>query len=441
MSVSPARRFAFKILLQSATSDLQISDALHSPQCEALELRDRRLSAELAYGVARNQSLLDGYLSRFLRTPFARLDLPVAVSLRLAAYQLLFLDRVPARAAVHESVSLVRAAGYHSASGMVNAVLRKVTRRDFATTLAGLELNDVAGLSLRYSHPEWLVGRWVRRFGLALAKATLEQNNQKPRHYFRLSCPLAESKAVLESLTSVEIEPHPSVEGAWSATRGDITATPAFQMHRIYQQDPASQWAAHLLDPGNARLCLDLCAAPGGKASLLARLGRGKIRIVAVDRVRRRLSTARNLHGQLWPSLLFVAADGTQPLPFNRVFDRVLIDAPCSGTGTVGRNPEIRWRLAEKRLQAYQNRQLQLLNRAAQALVAGGRLVYSTCSLEREENEQVIERFLTLHREFSVAIPDASAFASVVASSQGVTLLPSSQNNDGFFATILVRNR
>lgn len=348
--MTPARRTAFRTLLAVDRGALAADtlDALST----TLDARDAGLASELVFGTLRRRAQLHFLLSQRIAKPVMALDAEVRIALELGAYQLRFLTRVPAHAAVAESVELVKQAKKASAAGLVNAVLRR---------LPALPAHwpDAA---TQYSMPQWLLDRWTHAFGRAAsdaAKAFLSQ----PPVYVRAAEP------------SPGLEPT-EVLGCYLAA-GDIP--PGARI-----QDISSQAVVPLLDLHPGHVFLDLCAAPGNKTAQA--LETPLHLAVACDASPKRLADLVVPEGQCARVLL----DARQPLPFGRVFDRILVDAPCSGTGTIGRNPEIRWRLTLAEIERHAARQKAILGNALECLKPGGVLVYSTCSLEPEENEEVV---------------------------------------------------
>ncbi len=455
MSISPARRIAFAILQRVETGRAYASDLLHAHLSAAgrrVKREDAALATELVLGVLRWQRLLDFLLQQHLEKPLARLDPEVLVALRLGLYQMRFLTRVPARAAVHEAVELVKRARKSSAARLVNLVLRKEALRAGKPAERALppDLPAVERFAILHSHPTWMVARWIARFGEDGAKALLEVNNRPPR----LTCAVldpgqASAAAVALRQAGLSVEPGRLLRSAWTLRGGSPSGTEAFRRGWINVQDEASQMVAFLLgvEPGQA--VLDSCAAPGGKTALLARAAGGDGRVVAADLHLHRLRAMRaSLSRVAAPHVLLLAADATRPLPLNRQFDRILVDPPCSGTGTLARNPEIRWRLRQEDLSDFHGRQVALLSQTLELLAPGGRLVYSTCSLEPEENEDVVAEVLGRCAGIRI-VRDACALAPHLA--EGVVVeqffgrdgyfrtSPVHHCTDGFFAAILER--
>jgi len=354
-----ARTVAFHVLLQVEQGGFA-SDLLRA-RSEKLESRDAGLAHEIVFGCLRRQAQLDFLIEHFSGRPVARLDPEVRTAMRMGIYQLRHLDRIPAHAAVTESVELVKMARKRSAMGFVNAVLR---------TAAGREAAPWPDRSVALSTPEWLLASWERQFGPETAVKIAEAFLHVPETYTRVT--LGEPRI----------------------------------------QDIGSQTIVPLLDLKPGLSFLDLCAAPGNKTAQALECG---VRAVACDISFPRLAGLKRLGCPL------VLLDATEPLPFHTPFDRVLLDVPCSGTGTLGRNPEIKWRLRPEDLAGLHQRQVRLLENALKLLAPGGRLVYSTCSLEREENESVLEQVLgevpsTKMRRTPGIDPGDGFFAAVIGS-------------------------
>jgi 16S rRNA (cytosine967-C5)-methyltransferase len=395
MAISPARIAAFDILLRVDQQDSYASELLHASDYTQLSPADHGLATELVMGVLRWRSLLDHQIAQQSSLKLSKLDPEVLTCLRLTAYQLLYLDRVPEHAAVHESVELVKRARKRSAVPFVNAVLRKFvignrTRESVSTGNAA----TVAELAAASAHPEWLLERWSREFGLSTARQISSYDQQIPTACISIRDPLIASD--LES-QGVKLAPGNLLTTAHRVVTGDLTKTQAFRESRVAIQDEASQLVALLVGQGSR--ILDCCSAPGGKTRLLAERN-PEAAIVAVElhphraRLLRKLVPAKNVQ---------VLTADARDLPTAGFFDRVLVDVPCSGTGTLARNPEIKWRLKLEDLLHLQTRQLAILQSAMQRVAPGGRLVYSTCSLEPEENQTVVESALSSDSSFQLA--------------------------------------
>ncbi|MGH8630256.1 MAG: transcription antitermination factor NusB, partial [Burkholderiales bacterium] len=366
--------------------DAFASELLHSSRLDALSTADRALATELTLGVLRWRSHLDGLVARVSSQPLSKLDTEVLTALRIGAYQMAFLDRIPARAAVDESVELAKRAGRSFSAPFVNAVLRKLSTSPARLRPPGIPGTPTAGtLASAFAHPLGLVERWSQEFGADCALRICESNQQAPQAALRAADAALESELREQG---IELGPGRVMTRARRVLSGDVTRTRAFAEGRVHLQDEASQLVAAIVGHGNR--ILDCCAAPGGKTSALA-AGNPESQILAVElhphraRMLRRLAPAANVR--------VIAADATA-LPLTQEFDRVLADVPCSGTGTLARHPEIKWKLTAEDLEDLHRRQVAILRAALQRVAPGGRLVYSTCSLEREENETVVEEAL-----------------------------------------------
>lgn len=432
---------AFRILLRVLCEDAYATELLHSRLSNSLSEKDRRLSTELVFGVLRQQALLDHLLARNSKTPLDKLNPEVVVALRLGAYQVLFLARVPSRAAIHESVELVKGAKLRSAAGYVNAVLRRVRREDVEPALSAFGAESTAGLSLRHSHPQWLVERWERCYGREKLLALLQYDNRPPGLCFRVNSPDLTTDGMIAKLEQEEISvgTHPLAQEIFKVVEGNLHETLLFRNHQIAVQDAGSQLIPYLLELQPGDTCLDLCAGAGGKSSQIARLRKSQTAVIAADLRLHRLRVARELHSGQWKNLKWVVVDGTQPLPFKQGFDKILLDAPCSGTGTLQRHPEIRWRLKPESFEGLAALQQALLQNAMRSLKPGGTLVYSTCSLEPEENEAVIASFLARHPDVRLILPENPILQRLFDAERFVRLFPPESSSDGFFAAVLRR--
>jgi 16S rRNA (cytosine967-C5)-methyltransferase len=436
--VSPARRVAFEILQR--VSDGGFSSTLLAAREPELEPLDRALCHELVMGVLRWQLQLDKVIEYYAKRNIGDLDLPVLLALRLGLYQLRFLSRIPASAAVNESVNLVGRARLKSAQAFVNAVLRRATREPEYDPVTGVQ-DLTERIAIQTSHPVWLIERWAQSFGLAETELLAMANNQTPATSFRVVHSRSSESDVLTTLRSVEAEPERSsvATGAWRIAGNSSLLRKLAAEGVIYFQDEASQLLAQVIDARPGERVLDLCAAPGGKTTHLADLTDDRAVIVGADISARRLQTiADAVSLQQLKSVDLIRLDAGKPLPFaEKSFDHVLVDAPCSGTGTLRRNAEIRWRITPSTIQELSVQQQLFLSTAAKVVKSGGRLVYSTCSLELEENEQVVHNFLKGIENFK-QIPAAAA-TSQVSESGAVRTWPQHQGTDGFFIAVFER--
>ncbi|HEY8185965.1 MAG TPA: 16S rRNA (cytosine(967)-C(5))-methyltransferase RsmB [Pyrinomonadaceae bacterium] len=434
-SVSPARRAAFEILQR--VEEGAYSTILLASREDDLKPVDRALCHELVMGVLRRQLWLDRLIEFYANRKVSGLDAAVLVILRLGLYQLRFLSRVPPSAAVNESVKLVHYARLTSAAGLVNAILRRATREPEVDPTRDLD-DPIERVTVATSHPAWLIERWTKVQGAEAAEAFAKANNEPAPVAFRVVGARAQETEVCERLrqSGAELVPSRVVSHAWRIVGGGrLLAELAAEGH-LYLQDEASQLVAEVLDVLPGQRVLDLCAAPGSKTTQIADQSLNSTAsplIVASDLHGHRLKTVvslAKLHGLR--NIQCLAVDGLQPLPFaERSFDRVLVDAPCSGTGTLRRNPEIRWRISTADILDLSRRQKQLLFNAAQVVKPGGRLIYSTCSVEPDENEDVVQTFLENNEAFKLG--QLALDSSFLTSSGAARTWPQREGTDGFF--------
>jgi 16S rRNA (cytosine967-C5)-methyltransferase len=423
-----ARTVALEILGRLRAGRVTVADALAAPGAEALDERDRAFLQELVLGTLRRRGWLDYVLSGLSSRPIDTLTPGVLDALRLGAYQLLYL-RVAEHAAVSESVELARAAEARSA-GFANAVLRRLQRE--GPQAAPDPIADPLGwLTSAGSLPRWLAERWCRHLGPEGAIARARSILDPLPTYFRTNPRASDAPARL-ALAGVEAR-ETAIPGALERVEGRLGPLAAAGL--VYAQDAGSQAVAHLA--AREGLLLDACAAPGGKALLMADLGGPGARVVAAEASRRRLSTLSRLCSR-WgaANVSVLGADALRP-PFKVAFDSVLLDAPCSGLGTLARNPDARWRLAPADIARHAARQRFLLESVATLVRPGGRLVYATCSIEPEENEGVLTPFLEGHPEF--VYEELPSWAEPFRANACLRIDPVRHPVDAFFAARLRR--
>ena len=442
-NVSPARKAAFVILMAVERDRAHADDLLRDKAVNALSPLDRNLVTALVLGVLRWQIRLDYQIRALLTHPNAKLDPEVLILLRLGAFQILHMDRIPARAAIDESVELAKQAGQQFASGMVNAVLRRLSE----APPASFPDQSPAELALAQAHPAWVVERWGSRYGMDAARAFCRHDQSQPTLTLHISNPAVEAEL---ALAGIRLEPGELLTAARKVVSGDITASAAIREGRTWLQDEGSQLVAELAGRGN--WLLDCCAAPGGKTLVLAERN-PKARILACeispprwDELRKRMAVfTSRIQCRLTDANVLV--DGG--------FDVALADVPCSGTGTLGRHPEIRYRLNPEDFSRHADRQLDLLLAAVRAVHPGGHVIYSTCSMESEENEQVVAlalarnpntRTVSLEGRIEsllaegILIPGgAERLQSCLTPEGALRLLPGQFHTDGFFIAMVER--
>jgi 16S rRNA (cytosine967-C5)-methyltransferase len=472
--ISVARKAAFNILLAVERGQSHSDDLLREREVNALSAPDRNLVTALVLGALRWQIQLDHQFQALLSHPDAKLDLEVLIALRLGAFQLLHMNRIPARAAIDESVELAKQSGHRFASGMVNAVLRKLAKtpqvemarlvlkgHGFSRAkrqakkepdLQAAEESPSECLALSQAHPAWMVERWINFYGLDATQAICRHGQSQPVIAVRLASPAVEAEL---TQAGIVLEPGELLAAARTVVSGDVTATEAFREGRVRLQDEGSQLVAECSTSLGQKIksLLDACAAPGGKTLILAERN-PRARIVACESSAPRLEQLRKRLAFLGERIECRRADAAA-LTEDSAFDLALADVPCSGTGTLGRNPEIRHRLRPEELARQSERQRAILSAALRAVHPGGCVVYSTCSLEPEENEQVIAAVLAaatnarlvplgarigeLLHEGILTSEGAERLHHSLTPEGALRLLPGAFHTDGFFICMIER--
>jgi 16S rRNA (cytosine967-C5)-methyltransferase len=401
--IAPARVAAYDILCAVSAGKADLPTAIAFARGGLHDDRDRALAAEIASGVQRWRAALDHLIVEFSTRAIDRLDPEIVEILRLSAYQLLHLTRVPAAAVVDDAVDLTRRAGKRSASGFVNAVLRTISRRRASLPLPPRPSDPAdrdAALnyfSVTLSHPRWLAARWYERLGLDAAEAWMQFNNTPGSVTLRANRLQLTRDALIERLAADEIQVHPTTYAPDGVVvdEGYPLRGSGQEQGWFVVQDEASQLVTLLAGDRPLPRVLDTCASPGGKTTAIAALMEGRGLLVACDVRDRRVDLLRRTVAASGAgNVRIVQADLLEPLPFRSAFDCVLVDAPCSGLGTLRRDPDIRWRRRESDLPPLAAAELTMLQHAAEQVAPGGRLVYATCSSEPEENEDIADAFL-----------------------------------------------
>ncbi|MBI4240363.1 MAG: 16S rRNA (cytosine(967)-C(5))-methyltransferase RsmB [Candidatus Rokubacteria bacterium] len=436
-AVSPARVEALRILCRveedRAFADLALEAALERAKLPA---RDRALTTELVYGTLRWQRRLDWILTPHCRRKLERLDPWVRNLMRLTAYQLEFLYKVPAWAAVNEAVALAKRRSHGEAAPFVNAVLRSLTRSGGA--LPPLPDDPVEAAATRLAFPSWLARRWADRFGLAEAERLMTALDERPTVTVRVNT----LKCTRASLVKRLVEEEEVACGAtdYVAEGLELEAPgPAFKFKAFKEgwftlQDEASILIGYLLAPRPGETVADVCAAPGTKSTHLAQLMENRGRLIALDQHPARLKLVAKAAARLDVGILECHAGRVEDLcpKFTARCDRVLVDAPCSNLGVIRRHPDVKWRAAEGALPSLAQSQRRILEAAVTMVKPGGTLVYATCSLEPEENEEVVLPFLAAHPEWRLDLP--ADFPIDPEPSGMLRFLPHRHGTDGFIA-------
>lgn len=397
--ISPARVAAFTALcdVNAERADLPVALAAVRPTLD--DERDRALATDLVTGTLRWQRQLDYLVGHFAKRSIEKLDFEVLQILRLGAYQLLHLDRVPASAAVNDAVALTRRAKKTSAAGLVNAVLRSVSRnrRKLPLPPRPPEGHPLPYLEIALSHPGWLAGRWLTRYGFDAAETWESFNNAPAPLIIRVNHLKTTTNTLIDTLSAhgVQLDRCRFAPDGLIVKSGNPLRTPLAGSGVFFVQDEASQLVSLLGAPEAGMRVLDTCASPGGKTTAMAAIASDGAHIVAADVRRARIQLLRDtVSASGTQSVRIVQADLEAGLPFKSVFDLVFVDAPCSGLGTIRRDPDIRWRRTEADLAGLASAQHTMIRHAAEAVRPGGRLIYSTCSSEPEENDDVVDNFL-----------------------------------------------
>lgn len=443
--IAPARVAAYDTVLAVAAGRADLPSALARARTKLDDERDRALAGEIATGTLRWQAAFDHVIEVFAGRPTARLDAEVLAILRISVFQLLHLDRVPAAAIVNDAVELAGKAGKRSAAGFVNALLRRVSRERAQLPLPTGP--PIEFLTITLSHPRWLADRWLARHGFDAAEAWERFDNNPAPLTIRANTLRTTRDALAEALDAAGV----STRATQFATHGLIVTsgnpllTSLARTGAFFVQDETSQLVGEFAAAAPGERVLDACASPGGKTTQMAAAMGDSGTIVAADVRGRRLdllsrtvaeSGARQVH--------LVQANARALPPFRDIFDLVLVDAPCSGLGTLRRDPDIRWRRSEADLATLADAQREMIAGLATVVRPGGRLVYSTCSSEPEENESVVEGFLADHPEFRRATPALFAarpeLAALLDDQGALKTLPFRDGLEAFYAARLVRH-
>jgi 16S rRNA (cytosine967-C5)-methyltransferase len=406
---------------------------------------DRGLYAELVFGVLRRQGTLDHILQQLLEKPMVELDPLALVILRIGLYQLTCLDRIPESAAVNESVNLAKLIT-PGTSGLINAVLRNYLRRRDTISFPDMAANPAAAIAARHSQPEWLAEQWIAQLGVAEAQQLAEASSQQPPLTLRVNTLRSDRSRLLQEFEKQGIEAAPcrfSPDGITLAGRHTVSALPGFEAGLFAVQDEASQLAGQLLGAEPGERVWDACCAPGGKTCHIAQIMDDRGELVATDISRSKLILVQDSLRRLGiGSVSTAVADLHQPDTFpDGNFDRILLDAPCSGLGVIRRNPEAKWRLFSGDITRLAAVQKTLLKNAATRLKQGGTLLYSTCSTSEAENELVVEDFLLHNPGFMLEdLNDLFPQWSQLIAFYGMfRVWPHRHGMDGFFAARIRR--
>ena len=429
-----------QIFLKGAYANLALAQGLRRA---SLSLLDRKLATELVYGTVKTLGTLDWYLAKVVNRPLRKLDPLVLVILRLGAYQLLYLDRIPVSAACNESVELAKKWVHEGAAKLVNGALRKLARTKDQWKFPQGPEKELERIALEYYHPEWLIRRWKFRYGLAEAIKICEFDNARPAFSFRVNTLRDSRDGLQEKMAEKGIGTRPS---CWSPDGLICDSLPSLDTlvesfgPDIYIQDESSMLDAAVLDPQPGDRVLDLCSAPGGKTTHLAQKMQDRGEILALDLYDHKLELVRENARRLGIQCIRTEKqDGTVFVPdWEESADRVLVDAPCSGLGVLNRRAEARWTKDERSLSQFPPLQKKVLENGARYVKPGGRLLYSTCTLEQDENTRVRKWFLENHPEF---VPVPFSHPVTGESLEELQILPQRDGINGFYLCLFAKRK
>jgi len=444
--IAPARVAAYETLRAVGQRSADLPAALARARTTLPDERDRALAGEIATGTLRWQAAFDRMIAVYAGRPLERLDAEVVLILRLTLFQLLHLDRVPASAAVNDAVQLTRKVGKSSSSSFVNAILRRASRERSRLPLPARIVGDrdaeIDYLATTLSHPRWLAERWHRRYGFEAAEAWCRFNNAAAPLTLRANRLRVTRDALVPTLNAagVEVEPTTFAPDGLVVRSGNPLLTPLAGHGLFVVQDEASQLVGVVARAAAGERVLDACAAPGGKTTAMAADMGDRGLLISSDVRRKRVELlAETVRSAGARCVHVIQANAVQALPFGEIFDLVLIDAPCSGLGTLRRDPDIKWRRSPDEFAALASLQLRILASAATVVRTGGRLLYSTCSSEAEENDEVVERFLEAQPGFRRAALELPSAPGLVGPDGYLRTLPFRDGLEAFFAASLAR--
>lgn len=450
--IKTARDLALEVLIkvdkEKSYSNLQLNQSLQKID---LSRADISLATEIIYGTIQRLNTIDWILQPFLKTKINKLDNWVKNLLRISIYQIWYLDRVPDHATVNEAVNIAKIRGHKGITGMVNGVLRNIIRNKDSISFPE-NLNQTARIALEHSHPEWVVQHFVKDFGIDQAEEICRVNNLPPFHSIRVNTLKISREEMIDHLKKelgeeVEINPSKlSKQGIRIKGGGNLAHTDWYKNGYISVQDESSMLVADVLNAMPDMTVLDAAAAPGGKTTHIAEKMNDKGRIIAVDLHKHKIKLIEEQQKRLDLHIIDTFNSDARNIKdhYGQIFDRILLDVPCSGLGVIRRKPDLKWSKTEADIHKLQHIQGEILEAVSTLLKPGGVLVYSTCTLVQEENEQLIKSFINRHQEFKLDTSLPSLLSQelkekVDASDGMIQILPQHFHTDGFFISRLVK--
>ena len=443
-----SRQLAFEALeniyQRKAYTDIILQKKLNGAS-ENVSVRDRHLISELVYGVIRRKRTLDSLINQLATKKASQQPLKLRIILQLGLYQLRYLNKIPPCAAVNTSVELAKHNGIKKLAGVVNAILRNYLRKSDSSECLILPNDKIAHLGVKYSFPDWIISTFHQQFSWTETEQLLQWFNQSPKLDLRVNTLRIKTEALQQRLSTIGIKTstlaHFPQALRLKESAGNLASLPEFQEGLFTIQDTSAQLVAHLLNPQPQETIIDACAAPGGKTTHLAELMNDTGRIIAVDCYSSRLKKiSENINRLQLNSVEIHEGDSSNLDLGEGIADRVLVDVPCSGLGTLHKNPDIRWQKKPEQIPPLTKLQSQILTNTAQWVKKGGVLVYATCTLNIAENEQIIKDFLADHPQWHLDIKSNILDDNFSLTSKGmVKIFPPREEMDGFFMAKLVK--
>jgi 16S rRNA (cytosine967-C5)-methyltransferase len=437
-----ARAIAFKILILWDQKPNFLDSIIDNEFSKgSIDHRDKRFVFELVYGIMRQALSLDYIITQFISNPKLLENTYLKRILEIGTYQILFMDRVPDYASVNESVKIAQKyKKTYKYTGLINAVLRAIIKNKNQLKRFDSNMELVKRLSIEYSHPEWLVKRWLYRFGLEKTQKLLLFNNQRPDIFIRRKLK-GISKQQFELETKKYCENFGGYYSLYYKLKKNVQPESLipFKEGKCIVQSPSSGWIVALLDVKSGDKVVDVCSAPGGKTSLIAELAGEYGKVIACDLQEKRLKTAIESFDRMRLTTISPLVCNGFYLPFKCYFNKIILDAPCSGTGVIHRHPEARWIKKEEDIIQLSQNQKKLIESVSKFVSVGGALIYSTCSIEKEENEDVIEWFLERNKNFILEKNITNIPEKYLDIKGCVNIAPYEHNLDGMFGAKLKR--